>query len=68
MGGRDCVLKPKLQGRELGGTALSRNQRGGPGLGSQEALMLRIVTLHPKALGEKKSPFPKVLWVHEAEL
>lgn len=28
MGGRDCVLKPKLQGRELGGTALSRNQGG----------------------------------------
>lgn len=58
MGGRDCVLKPKLQGRELGGTALSRYQ-GGPGLGSQEALMLRIATLHPKALGEKNLLFPK---------
>lgn len=71
MGGGDCVLKPKLQGRELGGAALSRNQgetRGVPGLGSQEALTLRMATLHPKALGKKKSPFPKFLWAHEGEL
>ena len=60
MGGRDCVLKAKLQGRELGGTALSRNRGGGwPGLGSREALMLRIATLHPKALGEENLLFPK---------
>lgn len=61
MGGGDCVLKPKLQGRELGGAALSRNQggtRGVPGLGSQEALMLRMATLHPKALGKKNLLFP----------
>ena len=75
MGSGDCGLKPALQGRELG-TQLCAGTRGwgnrggggGPGLDSQEAQMLRIATLPPKALGKKKSPFPKVLWVHEAEL
>lgn len=38
-----------------------------PGQDSREALILGITALHPKALG-KKSHFPKILWVHKADL
>ena len=69
MGGRDCVLKAKLQGRELGGTALSRNRGGGvarAGLsGSVDAQNCHSPS---QSTWGRKSPFPKVLWAHEAEL
>ena len=52
--------------RELG-AQLRTGTREGPGQDSPEALILGITALHPKALG-KNSHFPKVLWVHKADL
>lgn len=71
MGGGDCVLKPKLQGRELGGAALSRNQGGDQG-GTRAGLSGSVDAQNghspSQSTWEKKSPFPKFLWAHEAEL